>query len=96
MRLERDLMKTEKYYKLVDSFSELDIEDKKEEVLKHTLELLQLLYLKKKEFDKEAEVLPVLNKYRDEEEYFNLLFSYIISLKEENAKLINKLNDFGI
>lgn len=96
MRLERDLMKTEKYYKLVDSFSDLDIEDKKEEVLKHTLELLQLLYLKNKEFDKEAEVLPVLNKYRDEEEYFNLLFSYIISLKEENAKLIDKLNDFGI
>ena len=92
MRLERDLMKTEKYYKLVDSFSELDIEDKKEEVLKHTLELLQLLYLKNKEFDKEAEVLPVLNKYRDEEEYFNLLFSYIISLKEENAKLIDKLD----
>ena len=96
MRLERDLMKTEKYYKLVDSFSDLDIEDKKEEVLKHTLELLQLLYLKNKEFDKEAEVLPVLNKYRDEEEYFNLLFFYIISLKEENAKLIDKLNDFGI
>ena len=41
-------MKTEKYYKLVDSFSGLDMEDKKEEVLKHTLELLQLLYLKNK------------------------------------------------
>ena len=96
MRLERDLMKTEKYYKLVDSFSDLDIEDKKEEILKHTLELLQLLYLKNKEFDKEAEVLPVLNKYRDKDEYFNLLFSYIISLKEEYAKLIDKLIDFGI
>ena len=89
-------MKTEKYYKLVDSFSDLDIEDKKEEVLKHTLELLQLLYLKNKKLDKDADVLPVLNKYRDEDEYFNLLFSYIISLKEENAKLIDKLNEFGI
>ncbi len=89
-------MKTEKYYKLVDSFSKLDIEDKKHEVLKNTLELLQLLYLKNKEFDKSNEVLPVLNKYRDEEEYYNLLFSCIISLKEENAKLIEKINDFII
>ena len=32
----------------------------------------------------------------DEDEYFNLLFTYIISLKEENAKLIDKLNEFGI
>ena len=86
MRKEKNLMKEKKYYDLVSSFSDLDIEDKKEEVLKHSLELLQLLYLKNKEFDKEAEVLPVLNKYRDEEEYFNLLFSCIISLKEENAK----------
>ena len=35
-------------------------------------------------------------KYSDEDEYFNLLFTYIISLKEENAKLIDKLNEFGI
>ena len=89
-------MKEKKYYDLVSSFSELDLEDKKEEVLKHTLELLQLLYLKNKEFDKDADVLPVLNKYRYEDEYFNLLFSYIISLKEENDKLIDKLNEFGI
>ena len=41
-------MKEKKYYDLVSSFSELDLEDKKEEVLKHTLELLQLLYLKNK------------------------------------------------
>ena len=96
MRKENILMKEKKYYDLVSSFRELDLEDKKEEVLKHTLELLQLLYLKNKEFDKDADALPVLNKYRDKDEYFNLLFSYIISLKEENAKLIDKLNEFGI
>ena len=96
MRKENILMKEKKYYDLVSSFSELDLEDKKEEVLKHTLELLQLLYLKNKKLDKDADVLLVLNKYRYEDEYFNLLFSYIISLKEENAKLIDKLNDIGI
>ena len=68
MRKENILMKEKKYYDLVSSFSELDLEDKKEEVLKHS----------------------------DEDEYFNLLFTYIISLKEENAKLIDKLNEFGI
>ena len=78
MRKENILMKEKKYYDLVSSFSELDLEDKKEEVLKHTLELLQLLYLKNKKLDKDADVLPVLNKYSDEDEYFNLLFSYII------------------
>ena len=48
--------------------------------------------------DKIAQELENISElyYRDEEEYFNLLFSYIISLKEENAKLIDKLNDFGI
>ena len=96
MRKENILMKEKKYYDLVSSFSELNLEDKKEEVLKHTLELLQLLYLKNKKLDKDADVLPVLNKYSDEDEYFNLLFTYIISLKEENAKLIDKLNEFGI
>ncbi len=89
-------MKKEKYYKLVDAFSKLDIEDKRYEVLKNTLELLQLLYLKNKEFDKSNEALSILDKYRDEEEYFNLLFSCIISLKEENAKLIEKINDLII
>ena len=89
-------MKEKKYYDLVSSFSNFDLEDKRYEVLKNTLELLQLLYLKNKEFDKSNEALSILNKYRDEEEYFNLLFSCIISLKEENAKLIEKLNDYGI
>ena len=50
MRKENILMKEKKYYDLVSSFSELDLEDKKEEVLKHTLELLQLLYLKNKNY----------------------------------------------
>ena len=34
-----------------------------------------------------------LDKYSNDDEYLNLLFSYIISLKEENAKLIEKINE---
>lgn len=34
------------------------------------------------------------NIFSNEDEYYNLLFTYIISLKEENAKLIEKIEEF--
>jgi hypothetical protein len=39
------------------------------------------------------DILPIYSNYSNEDEYFNLLFSYIISLKEENAKLLEKLEN---
>ena len=46
-----------------------------------------------KKIDNMNEVLPIYNNYSNDDEYFNLLFTYIISLKEENAKLIEKIEN---
>ena len=62
--------------------------------LKNNLyDLLKLLYLTNKKIDNMNDILPVYNNYSNDDEYFNLLFTYIISLKEENAKLIEKLEN---
>ena len=37
--------------------------------------------------------LILLRQSSNDDEYFNLLFTYIISLKEENAKLIEKIEN---
>lgn len=81
-----------KYIELVKAFKEMDIEDKKEDVMKQSLELLKLLYYINKKINKYNEVLPILSEYNDEDEYFDNLFTIIISLKEENAKLLDNLN----
>lgn len=83
----------ESYLKYIESFNELDIEDKKEEIKNNLYDLLRLLYFTNKKIDNMNEVLPVYNNYSNEDEYFNLLFTYIISLKEENAKLIEKIEN---
>lgn len=83
----------EEYFNYIKSFNQLDIEDKKEEIKNNLYELLNLLYFTNKKIDNMNEVLPIYNNYSNDDEYFNLLFSYIISLKEENAKLIEKINE---
>ena len=80
----------EQYLKMIMDFKKLDIEDKKEEVYKNTLELLNLLYFVNKKTDEYNKALPIIKKYDDEDEYFNALYTLIISLKEENAKVVEK------
>ena len=80
----------ESYYELVDSFKDLDVYDKKEEVINELLSLLKLLSVVNKNSDVMNEVLPVIQSYDDEEEYFDELFTIIISLKEECANLIDR------
>lgn len=80
----------ESYYELVDSFKDLDVYDKKEEIISELLSLLKLLSVVNKNSDVMNEVLPVIQSYDDEEEYFDELFTIIISLKEECAKLIDR------
>ena len=60
--------------------------------MKQSLELLKLLYYINKKINKYNEVLPILSEYNNEDEYFDNLFTIIISLKEENAKLLDNLN----
>ena len=83
----------ESYLKYIESFNELDIEDKKEEIKNNLYDLLRLLYFTNKKIDNMNEVLPIYNNYSNDDEYLNLLFTYIISLKEENAKLIEKIDN---
>ena len=82
----------EKYLNLVNSFKNLDIDDKKKEIIKNIGELLILLYKVNNSFDYDNKALPVINDYEDEDEYYDMLFTYIISLKEENAKVIEKID----
>ena len=79
------------YINLIRSFKELDIEDKKEEILKKIYELIQLLYLENKKIDSFNTPLGILQEYTDDDSYFDLLFTYIMTLREENAKLIEKI-----
>lgn len=81
----------EKYLNLVKNFKQLDIEEKQEEILKNLKELLHLLYITNKKLDEENNALGILKNYNDEDSYYDVLFTYIISLKEENAKLINNM-----
>ena len=73
---------------LKEYMESVEIDEKLKSNILDNNEFLELL----SHFD----ITELLNKYSDEDEYFNLLFTYIISLKEENAKLIDKLNEFGI
>lgn len=81
----------EKYVKMVQQFKELDIEDKKEEILKVLYDELRLLYLENKKIDNYNEPLGILTNYNDDDSYFDLLFTYIMSLREENDKLIENI-----
>lgn len=81
----------EKYNDYFMSFRELDEESKKQEIIKNMRELLSLLYSTNNKLLVDNNMLPVLKNTDNDEEYFDLLFTYIISLKEENAKLIEYL-----
>ena len=81
----------EQYINLIRNFKKLDIEDKKEEILKKIYELIQLLYLENKKIDSFNTPLGILQEYTDDDSYFDLLFTYIMALREENAKLIEKI-----
>ena len=84
-----------RYLDLVKDFKELDIEDKKEEIANNLLELLKLLYVINKEIDLDNTLLPIYNNSMNDDEYFTKIFTYIISLKEENAKLLEKMHNYN-
>ena len=83
----------EKHIELIKKFKKLDIEDKRSEVYKNTLELLQLLYYENKKIDNMNGILPVMSEYENEDQFLDVLFTTIISIKEENAKLIENINN---
>ena len=82
----------ERYIELINSFKKLDINDKRSEIHKNMLELLNLLYNVNKNINDMNDVLPIFSNYEDEKQFLDSLFSCIISIKEENAKLIDNIN----
>lgn len=81
----------QEYIELVNNFKKLLDDEKKEEILKNINQLLKLLYKINKSFDSFNEALPIFKNYSDESEYYDALFTSVISLKEETAKLINSI-----
>lgn len=83
----------ENYTNYIEAFRKLDIDDKKEEIIKNFNELFNLLYTYNNNFDLDKSLLPVFKSYETDDEFLDLLFTYIISFKEENAKLIKYINE---
>jgi len=81
----------EKYYNLIDKFNKLDISEKREELISNFNELLLLIATYNKRFNSSNNVLPILDKYTNEDEFLNAMFTYMISLKEELAKTIENI-----
>ncbi len=79
------------YLDLFRNFKELDIEDKRRELLKVISDEIRLLYLENNKISSYNEQLGLLEEYNDEDEYLNLLFIYTMLLREENDKLIEKV-----
>ena len=79
----------QQYVELVDKFKQLSDEEKMQEIINNINELLKLLYFTNNTVDSSNQLLPIINEYSDESEYYDALFTRIISLKEETAKLIN-------
>ena len=79
------------YLDLFRNFKELDIEDKRHEILKVISDEIRLLYLENNKISSYNEQLGLLEEYNDEDEYLNLLFIYTMLLREENDKLIEKV-----
>ena len=79
------------YLDLFRNFKELDIEDKRREILKVISDEIRLLYLENNKISSYNEQLGLLEEYNDEDEYLNLLFIYTMLLREENDKLIEKV-----
>lgn len=83
----------EQYNNLIRNFKKLAVDDKKEEIIKKLYELIKLFYLENKIIDDFNVPLGILTHYTDDNSYYDLLFSYIMSLREESAKLIEKIEE---
>ena len=66
----------ENYINLIRAFKKLDIEDKKEEIIKKLYELINLLYLENKKIDSFNVPLGILNDYNAERYYMDFLETY--------------------
>ena len=82
----------QEYIELVNKFKDLSKTEKQIEIISNINELLRLMYIMNKSLNQSNEVLPIIKNYSNELESYDVLFTKVISLKEEIAKLINFSN----
>lgn len=86
----------EEYLKYVLAFKNMNTESKKSELVSQLAELIKFINDTNKQIDIPDAYLPVLTNAVEEDDYLTQLFTLIISLKEENGKLVNYLIDNNI
>ena len=85
------------YKNLLESFHDLDEEDKLEEIIKGVFELRDFLEIVNKKYDENNEMLDVL-EVTDTDEFsdkLDVIYSYVTSIKEEVAKLFEIANSYS-
>jgi len=75
----------EKYKDYLISFNNLDVYDKRKEIIDELFDLIRTFYKINKDFNIDSQILPVVKDYGTEEEYLTRLCSCILSLKEVSA-----------
>lgn len=83
----------DEYLKYVLAFKNMNTESKKTELVSQLAELIEFISNTNKQIDINDSYLPVLTKVSDDDDYLTQLFTLIISLKEENGKLVQHLID---
>ena len=78
----------EKYKEYIDSFDELDKEDKQQAIIENIEELIKFLYKANKNFIDAPNILPVFKNPQNDDEFLKSIFTYILSLKELSAETV--------
>lgn len=81
----------EKYKEYIDSFDELDKEDKQQAIIENIEELIKFLYKANKNFIDAPNILPVFKNPQNDDEFLKSIFTYILSLKELSAETVDIL-----
>ena len=83
----------EKYKDYLISFNNLDVHDKRKEIIDELLDLIRTFYKINRDFNIETQILPIVKDASTEEEYLTRLCSCILSLKEVSAGTIKIISD---
>ena len=86
-------MREEKYNNYVNSFKSLDYDEKKEFIISELNELIKAFYKINIDFNKTDKILPVEDEYETDDEFLNIIFTLIISLKEVSADTLSIILD---
>lgn len=83
----------EKYKDYMISFNNLDVYDKRNELINELLDLIKVFHKINKDFNVDSCILPIIKNDGTEEEYLTSLCSYVLSLKEVSASTIKIIFD---